>query len=424
MKRLTLLTLLFACYTASSIAQQNVNITVNPETKPKETKVRSGIVTLYGYLKVITNELGYFETEPTAAIKRINQDEQYGYNTWRLPSNDELEMLRANGYAKNDVAYMTYSNRSYGNVILVTDKDKASVIREREAALRAEQERKAQAEKQARLYEEQSKRNQFIDSLRHLNGWCDLGLPSGTLWNYQGKGDMYRNFAMLYYEDELPTESQWKELIENCLIKKINDRGDYLVTGKNGKSILIHKWSDFYLPEPLGEFNEMSLYSFNENEGYKFQRESEYIGEVLTVKDSFLPEKKQMDRYVDLGLPSGTKWAYRDFPDFGDTKYSWEYSWDDVKRMVTLTSIPRKSQWKELQKLCRWEKREYGYKIIGPNGNWIYLFSDRYCCREDKYGSKNIYSVEILSKKRIQILYGDVFTRINNRENRVRLISK
>ena len=417
MKRVNfLLTLLFACYTTSSIAQQNVNITVNPETKPKETKVRPGIATLYGYLKVITNELGYFETEPTTIISRINQDEQYGYNTWRLPTDEELEILRANGYAKNDAAYMTYSNRSYGNVILVTDKDKASVIREKEAALSAERERKAQAEKQARLYEEQRKRNQFIDSLRNLNGWCDLGLPSGTLWSYQGKGNMYRNFAMLYYEDELPTESQWKELIENCSVKKINDKGDYLLTGKNEKSILIHKWYGFYLPEPNGEFDEMNLLSFNENECYRFHRKwPEYRCEVLTVRNISYPEKKQMDKYVDLGLPSGTKWAYKDYT---DTKLA------AINAEKLLCAIPRKGQWKELQKLCRWEKREYGYKVIGPNGNWIYLFSDRYYCREDKYGSKAIFSVEILSKKKVQILYGDSFTRINSRENRVRLISE
>jgi|GEM_PF-3560196 len=61
---------------------QNINIVVNGQ---QETQLStSGFVILYGYLKVITNELGYFDSEPVTIIQQINDNVRYGYNTWRL----------------------------------------------------------------------------------------------------------------------------------------------------------------------------------------------------------------------------------------------------------------------------------------------------------------------------------------------------
>lgn len=68
--------------------------------------------------------------------------------------------------------------------------------------------------------------------------------------------------------------------------------------------------------------------------------------------------------YVDLGLPSGTLWSpmneelLQPYPEakarFGDRIPTWE-------------------QWHELINYCQWTWTGKGYKLIGPNGNSIYL---------------------------------------------------
>ena len=105
---------------------------------------------------------------------------------------------------------------------------------------------------------------------------------------------------------------------------------------------------------------------------------------------------------VDLGLSSGVKWAtcnigankpeeYGDYIAWGETKAKSEYTkyktnmfpisntsrdaatvqWGELWRM------PTKRDFKELQEMCKWEwvkiNGTNGYKVIGPNGNSIFL---------------------------------------------------
>jgi hypothetical protein len=407
MKKITCMLSALLCV-VMLVAQQNVNITVNPETKSKDSKPRSGIVTLYGYLKVIVNELGYFETEPVETINRINNEEQYGYNTWRLPSEDELSMLRANGYASKENSYMTINNRCNGNVILVTDKEKASVLKEREKALRAERSMQEEAERQKRLAKYRDKEKQYIDSLKSLTGWCDLGLPSGTFWSYKSSRRKFTyKEAMWVYGNQIPTRQNWNELISNCRIKKMKvERGTnyityYIITGKNGNQMIIEN-ENYHLPEVPNEFG-TCYYSCIDGEGKcHFYKEgvnsSRYVITISKNKNSEILQFK----YVDLGLPSGTKWTncYYDARNY-------YYADEDF-----IASLPRKSQWQELKKYAKWEWSENGYKIIGSNGNYIYLFvgedEDYYLCRDDEYGSKKIYRVVIKHRKKVKISYEEL----------------
>ena len=128
--------------------------------------------------------------------------------------------------------------------------------------------------------------------------------------------------------------------------------------------------------------------------------------------------------YVDLGLPSGTKWAtcnvgankpweYGDFYAWGETEekqdYSWEtYKWcngshDTMTKYCTNSNygtldgntvlepeddvanvkwggawhMPTNDEMNELYYACTWEWTEFngvsGYKVTGPNGNYIFL---------------------------------------------------
>lgn len=90
-------------------------------------KQRTTVEVIYGYLKVFPNELGTFDAEPVTVIGHINSAAQHGYNTWRIPTNEELSLLRANGYLNANNVYMTQENKR-GQVLLVTDKLDATTL--------------------------------------------------------------------------------------------------------------------------------------------------------------------------------------------------------------------------------------------------------------------------------------------------------
>lgn len=109
--------------------------------------------------------------------------------------------------------------------------------------------------------------------------------------------------------------------------------------------------------------------------------------------------------YVDLGLPSGLKWAtcnvgasspeeYGDYYAWGEVETKWEYTREncktykkelndisgnptyDVARAKWGSSwrMPTKEEFQELVDECRWEREdEKGYIVTGPNGNSIFL---------------------------------------------------
>lgn len=68
--------------------------------------------------------------------------------------------------------------------------------------------------------------------------------------------------------------------------------------------------------------------------------------------------------YVDLGLPSGTKWA--------DENEEGYYNYKDAVEKYGY-ALPTKEQFEELQYQCKWEWVGNGYKVTGPNGNSIVL---------------------------------------------------
>lgn len=71
--------------------------------------------------------------------------------------------------------------------------------------------------------------------------------------------------------------------------------------------------------------------------------------------------------YVDLGLPSGTLWKNSNE---GGEKSHYRIS-DAHSRFGR--HLPTTSQWEELRFECKWYWRGNGYKVKGPNGNYIFL---------------------------------------------------
>ena len=161
----------------------------------------------------------------------------HGYDEWRVPTNEELSLLRANGYLSS-AQYITKENAS-GMVLLVTT---GKSVAEKEA-IRAEQTRQAEiarqkeAERQAELARQREARRQELLS----QGLVDLGLPSGTLWkNANEGGDNARytyNEAVSRFGNKLPTKQQLEELKSKCTWTWTGS--GYKVTGPNGNSITL-----------------------------------------------------------------------------------------------------------------------------------------------------------------------------------------
>lgn len=70
--------------------------------------------------------------------------------------------------------------------------------------------------------------------------------------------------------------------------------------------------------------------------------------------------------YIDLGLPSGTKWNGKNEDGF--------YEYDEAVSKFR-KKLPTKKQLEELKDKCNWiwDANKIGYMVVGPNGNSIFL---------------------------------------------------
>lgn len=75
--------------------------------------------------------------------------------------------------------------------------------------------------------------------------------------------------------------------------------------------------------------------------------------------------------YVDLGLPSGTRWKESNEGDQGNGEIVY-YDYDEAVQHFG-SSLPTKEQWEELNNSCTWEWTGSGYNVTGPNGQTITL---------------------------------------------------
>lgn len=194
----------------------SVSVSTKMQTKPYIARNRDSVEVLFGYLKIFPKELGVFPTEPTSVINQINNQMQYGYNNWRIPTNEELTLLRGNDYL-GEGEYMSNENKQ-GIVLLVSDGKDYKTIQTEELS--------------------KVKKNQDARTLHDTKEWVDLGLRSGTLWKSANEEGFYTyEQAMGKFGNHLPTQKQLAELATECTWEW-HDNG-YVVTGPSGKYIFL-----------------------------------------------------------------------------------------------------------------------------------------------------------------------------------------
>lgn len=202
------------------------------EPKKSEPKQRSSVEVLYGYLKIFPNELGEFNSEPKTIIAQINKQALHDYNTWRIPTNEELSLLRANGYV-GDGQYMTSETR-HGIVLLVTDGNEYKPVKDVPTQTEPQKPRASEPkiikEPEDFVQEQKPKKS---------STWVDLGLPSGTKWKRDNESDDYFTYyqAIADYDGNIPTIEQFAELRDKC--KWTWENNGYRIEGPNGNTIFL-----------------------------------------------------------------------------------------------------------------------------------------------------------------------------------------
>ena len=126
---------------ATSLANKVAALPINDN----DVRERAGVEVVLDYLKVYPTELGEYSYEPTQVIKQINLQHKYDYDTWRIPTTEELDLLRNNGYIREETYITSSAPKSEGIVLLVTDA--TETYSEKQARLALERQKASERKK-------------------------------------------------------------------------------------------------------------------------------------------------------------------------------------------------------------------------------------------------------------------------------------
>ena len=208
--------------------------------------------------------------------------------------------------------------------------------------------------------------------------YIDLGLPSGTLWkDVNEDGGLYKYSETSKFSNRLPTIDQIEELKKFCYWEYDWERKGYKVVGRNGNSMFLPA-EGYYEQGKVKEEGEACCYWTERDEWFMivyYNGINLFIGDSdtknsvrLVQKQKNIPQARDENGYVNLGLYSGSIWKERRF----DDEASDIYTYDEAKNKFG-RRLPTKEQWEELMRSCTWFWTGYGYTIIGKNGNNIFL---------------------------------------------------
>ncbi len=220
----------------------------------------------------------------------------------------------------------------------------------------------------------------------------------------------------------MPTKDDFQELLDNCTCVKVTQNGveGYKVIGINGNSIFL----------PLAGYKGYSHYDYYNiywsstpgygvNYAWGISLGSKYL--TLTTHERYYgmcvravtgissdipndedeetpenPNEEETYSYVDLGLPSGLKWAACNIGATSPEDYGIHYAWDQWKYSGD-HRVPTLEEMNELRNECTWKwttiNGVYGHNVTGPNGNSIFLPAGGYWegSISNYVGSKGFY---------------------------------
>lgn len=89
-------------------------------------------VTLFGYIHVFPTDIGEFQTLPAQLLSAINKKATYGYDSWRLPTTEELSIIRANSHLIPNLKNADYlcSDSSTGGLVRLVTTEPQAIIRD------------------------------------------------------------------------------------------------------------------------------------------------------------------------------------------------------------------------------------------------------------------------------------------------------
>ena len=111
-------------------------------------------------------------------------------------------------------------------------------------------------------------------------------------------------------------------------------------------------------------------------DGKKSDEKKEESAKSSAIVESSVESEDQGLVFVDLGLPSGTKWKAVNEEGF--------YDYDEAVNKYG-ASLPSKEQLEELKGCCVWEWNGEGCVVKGPNGNSITLPAAGVCSDGELY---------------------------------------
>ena len=250
----------------------------------KSAKNKNEVGVIYGYLKVFPKDLGPFPNDPESIIDNINASQQFGYDTWRIPTENELALLVSEGYIRSTKGYMSDAESS-GKLRLVTDKKTAA-----ELEAEAEVERKAEEarELKRRQEEEARRRAEEAEEAAKLERYLRGRKINDLIWSDRSSGTMDWESAKQYCENlyeggftdwRLPNIDELRTTIKNCY--KTETGGECRVSEERGclswkycknqypdscECEPVESYSGYY--SKLGDYNGIQLWSSSPQSDY------------------------------------------------------------------------------------------------------------------------------------------------------------
>ncbi len=195
--------------------------------------------------------------------------------------------------------------------------------------------------------------------------YVDLGLPSGTQWAIANENQTFNYYEAVYiFNTQVPTKEQYEELLEKCTY--LADSTNALIfIGPNGKRLFFPKGEYlFYNETGKDNVRYLSCRYYPRVDKYlpNTRMHSDYttLNNIRLVKPINETKKRTVkNRAINLGLSSGTYWYVMD-----ETPY---FTYQDVKQLPYVDSIPLRNEWQELIDNCNWEWIGYGWRVTAKD---------------------------------------------------------